>query len=137
MLNTPLCGRDSVTLPLPPPRPYRLSSVSVHPKTGVVTWNPPLPPEEAERRLIMARRLRDIESSSPWYGGRAKKSLERGEHPDQFWLGRYLSCVNLDLPPTNASADETAYPTVKEQIWLDGSVPLDPSASTDPPPRLR
>lgn len=127
-----------MTLPLPSPRPYRLSSVSVHPMTGLVTWTPPLPPEEAERRLVMARRLRAVESSSPWYNEQAKKSAAAGHHADLYSLGRYLSCVNLDLPPTEGSNTAPEYPTQREQIRYPGLdstlLPADSTASKQPPP---
>lgn len=40
---------------------------------------------------------------------------------------RKESPVQPRIPPTG-------YPTAKEQIWLNGTIPLDPAASTQAPP---
>ena len=47
-------------------------------------------------------------------------------------LARRVDKNSLFEPQSNmdsATFSQTKYPTAKEQIWLNGSVPLDPTAS--------
>lgn len=86
--------------PYVPPRPWRPSLAVVNNRTGEVTWDPPLPAEEAERRVLMARRQRDACAHLEFHAERVRRSVAAGYHPMVYWIGYYMSTINLDLPPT-------------------------------------
>lgn len=86
--------------PYVPPRPWRSSSAIVDNLTGEVTWDPLLPPDEAERRVLMARRQRDAIGHLQFHAERVRKLVAKGYHPMVYWMGYYMHSINLDLPPT-------------------------------------
>lgn len=81
-------------------RPMRPSSAVVDNRTGEVTWDPPLPPEEATRRVLMARRQRDSCAHLEFHANRVRDVVTKGHHPMVYWIGYYMHCVNADFPPT-------------------------------------
>lgn len=81
--------------------------------SGEKTLIPPLDFQEIERRKQVAERLREWQSSSPYYSEQAKAALKRGgaEAEVEYWQSLARSCVNLRWPKkmtASSTAEATA-----------------------------